>query len=88
MMSLSEGLGGVDGGGKFGKAGYMARAFAMEFLAVVRFGGAQIPPPLAGAQDFYFVGLALVRILRLCLTPGVKFGICHVQHLGCLFFER
>lgn len=35
-------LGGVDGGGRFGAGGYMARAFAMEFLAVVRFGGAKI----------------------------------------------
>lgn len=43
ILSMSGGaLGGVDGGGRFGAGGYMARAFAMEFLAVVRFGGAKI----------------------------------------------
>lgn len=35
-----------------GKAGYMARAFAMEFLAVVRFGGAQNPPRGEGRLIF------------------------------------
>lgn len=35
-----------------GKADYMARAFAMEFLAVVRFGGAQNPPRGEGRLIF------------------------------------
>lgn len=44
-VGYGSGVEGVGGGVKFAKADYMARAFAIEFLADCAFGGAKFPPP-------------------------------------------